>query len=157
MSLDCETAEAAQNWTTWTRNWWQRRSGVWWRDFAGDLESNWCFSDFVCDTSAFTLSVPKGPLAERTLRLKFIILQLLINWILDVQANKFKFKLSRSYSRFSSRSLSGSGEVCDDKFQPGCWENATYVRDTSDRSTTHRANCESHQHISPKQKQKKQR
>ena len=23
------------------------------------LEVNWCFSDFVCDTSAFTLSVPK--------------------------------------------------------------------------------------------------
>ena len=23
------------------------------------LEANWCFSDFVCDTSAFTTSVPK--------------------------------------------------------------------------------------------------
>ena len=39
------------------------------------------------------------------------------------------------------------------KFRPGCWQNATYVPDTSDRSRTHGADCESHHHISPKQKQ----
>ena len=46
-----------------------------------------------------------------------------------------------------------TGEGCGGKFRPIGKMPLTF-QDTSDISTTHGADCESHQHISPKQNQK---
>ena len=94
---------------TWTGNWRQKRVKMWlhWRL----LEANWCFSDCVWHQNFYTKCVQvEGPLAERTLRSRFIILQLL-----STEFWSFKPTLSRT------------GEVCSDKFRPGCWQNATCV------------------------------
>ena len=95
------------------------------------LEANWCFSAVVCDTSAFTTSVPKlriDPLAEHIQHFKFIIrygFEPTDFWLF--KPTLVKFTLSHSCSRFRSLSLSRTGEVYSDNFQPGCWQNATYV------------------------------
>ena len=98
----------------------------------------------------------EGPLAQRTLPFRFIIgygFQPTEFWLL--KQTLVNFSLSHRCSRFCCQSLSGTGEVCGDKFRLGCWQNATYIPDTSERSTTHGTNCESHQHISPKQNKNK--
>ena len=72
----------------------------------------------------------------------------------QVKPTLVTFTLSHSCSRFHCLSCSRTGEVYSNKFRAGCWQNATYVPWYFERSTTHRANCEFHQHISPKQKTK---
>ena len=109
------------------------------------LEAYRYFSHFVCDTSAFTPSVPNVTVLLQSEHCAS-------DSLLSTAFNQLN--CSCSWSKFRSQSLSRTGEVCGDKFRPGCWQNATCVPDTSDRSTTQGADCETHQQISPKQKQK---
>ena len=81
------------------------------------LEANWCFSECVWHQRFHT----ECARADRCTEF----------WMF--KPTHVKFTLSHSRSRFCRRSLYRTGEVCGDKFWPGCWQNATYVPDTSDR------------------------
>ena len=136
MSLDCEAAEAVQSsgrseldeLGPGTGDKGVQKCVIAWLRWRL-LEANACYSDCVCDTSAFTPSVPKLRDLWQSVHCASNSL-----WRMDFnQVNSgclsqhCEFTLSHSCSRFCSRRHSGIGEVYDNKFQPGCWQNATCV------------------------------
>ena len=121
------------------------------------LEANRCFSDFVCDTSIFTLSVP-------SLRVLLQSVHCASDSVSSTAFNQLKSGCSSQHLLNIHFHI-----VVADSVFPELVKCAAINSDRAvgkvpltflhipERSTTHWADCESHQHISPKQKKKKKK
>ena len=111
----------------------------------------------MCDTSAFIPSVPNLRVLLQSVHCASNSLSSMAFKPTEIWMFKptlVKYTLSHSCSRFRSQSLSGTGEACVDKFHQAVGKMPLTFLHTSERSTTNGADCESHQHISPKQRKK---